>query len=380
MIKLRYYHILRTLLVMMMLVMTLTAAAPVKNNFTPAEQQSISVETPGLFDRSKTIRIDMSLLRDNEYCFPLPVGKTSPGKDNNLIITTTAGDAVKSMFDGCVRLSRHHPDFGNIIVVRHSNGLETVYGNNAQNLVKVGDVVKAGQTLAIVGEKDGKTYLEFAVMINGGRINPETVIEMNSHKLRPRTLVCTKKEQGVDIKLEGGNGKAAIEEREAALDPNPFAHGDIYKWDLRKMPEGSWDYPLHGSKVISPYGGKRRHGGVDLKTRPNDSIHVAFDGVVVRSGPFSGYGNCVIVKHANGLETLYSHQSKNLVKTGQKVRAGDVIGLTGRTGRATTEHLHLETKFNGRRFNPIILFDHPNHCLQQVTLSFTKSGNVSSSK
>lgn len=372
--------ILRTLIILALLVVTLTAWAPVRNEFTPAEQQSISVETPGLFDKSKTIRIDMSLLRDDEYSFPLPVGKISQGKDNNVIITTSEGDAVKSMFDGCVRLSRKHPEFGNIIVVRHANGLETVYGNNAQNLVKVGDVVKAGQTIAIVGERDGKTYLEFAIMINGGRINPETVLEMNSHRLRPRTLVCTKVEHGIDIKLEGGNGKVAIAEREAALDPNPFVHGDLYKWDLRKMPEGSWDYPLHGCKVISPYGGKRHHGGVDLKTRPNDSIHVAFDGEVVRSGPFSGYGNCVIVKHANGLETLYSHQSKNLVKTGEKVRAGQVIGLTGRTGRATTEHLHLETKFNGRRFNPIILFDHANHSLQQVTLTFTRNGNVSSSK
>ena len=372
--------ILRTLIILALLVVTLTAWAPVRNEFTPAEQQSISVETPGLFDKSKTIRIDMSLLRDDEYSFPLPVGKIAPGKDNNVIITTSEGDAVKSMFDGCVRLSRKHPEFGNIIVVRHANGLETVYGNNAQNLVKVGDVVKAGQTIAIVGERDGKTYLEFAIMINGGRINPETVLEMNSHRLRPRTLVCTKVEHGIDIKLEGGNGKAAIAEREAALDPNPFAHGDLYKWDLRKMPEGSWDYPLHGCKVISPYGGKRHHGGVDLKTRPNDSIHVAFDGEVVRSGPFSGYGNCVIVKHANGLETLYSHQSKNLVETGEKVRAGQVIGLTGRTGRATTEHLHLETKFNGRRFNPIILFDHANHSLQQVTLNFTRNGNVSSLK
>ena len=376
----RMTNILRTLAVASLLVVTLTAWAPVKNEFTPAEQQSISVETPGLFDKSKTIRIDMSLLRDEEYSFPLPVGKIAPGKDNNILITTTEGDAVKAMFDGCVRLSRKHPEFGNIIVVRHANGLETVYGNNAQNLVKVGDVVKAGQTIAIVGQKDEKVYLEFAIMINGGRINPETVLEYNSHRLRPRTLVCTKMERGVDIKLEGGNGKAAIVEREAALDPNPFAKGNLYKWDLRKMPEGSWDYPLHGCKVISPFGGKRHHGGVDLKTVPNDSIHAAFDGEVVRSGPFSGYGNCVIIKHANGLETLYSHQSRNLVKVGEKVRAGQVIGLTGRTGRATTEHLHLETKFNGRRFNPIILFDHSNHCLQQVTLTFTRNGNVSSSR
>jgi len=129
--------ILRTLIILALLVVTLTAWAPVRNEFTPAEQQSISVETPGLFDKSKTIRIDMSLLRDDEYSFPLPVGKISQGKDNNVIITTSEGDAVKSMFDGCVRLSRKHPEFGNIIVVRHANGLETVYGNNAQNLVKV---------------------------------------------------------------------------------------------------------------------------------------------------------------------------------------------------------------------------------------------------
>ena len=373
-------HILRIVLVVALLVTTLTAWAPVKNEFTPTEQQSISVETPGLFDKSKTIRIDMSLLRDEEYSFPLPVGKISQGKDNNILITTTEGDAVKAMFDGCVRLSRKHPEFGNIIVIRHANGLETVYGNNAQNLAKVGDVVNAGQTIAIVGKRDEKVYLEFAIMINGGRINPETVLEFNSHRLRPRTLVCTKKERGVDIKLEGGNGKAAIEEREVAIDPNPFAKSDLYKWDLRKMPVGSWDYPLHGCKVISPFGGKRHHGGVDLKTFPNDSIHAAFDGEVVRSGPFSGYGNCVIVKHANGLETLYAHQSRNLVKVGEKVRAGQIIGLAGRTGRATTEHLHLETKFNGRRFNPIILFDHTNHCLQQVTLTFTRNGNVSSSR
>ena len=126
--------------------------------------------------------------------------------------------------------------------------------------------------------------------------------------------------------------------------------------------------------MISPYGGKRNHAGVDLKTKPNDQIRAAFDGVVTRSGPYYGYGNCIVIRHPNGLETLYSHQSKNLVKVGQKVKAGDVIGLTGRTGRATTEHLHLETSFMGKRFNPNVIFNHARHALQNSTIVFTKKG------
>ena len=130
--------------------------------------------------------------------------------------------------------------------------------------------------------------------------------------------------------------------------------------------------------VISPYGGKRRHSGVDLKTKPNDEIHAAFDGVVMRSGPHYGYGNCIVIRHSNGLETLYSHQSRNLVKVGDKVKAGQVIGLTGRTGRATTEHLHFETHFKGRRFNPNLIFDHNSKQLQKSTITFTKGGGVTS--
>ena len=132
--------------------------------------------------------------------------------------------------------------------------------------------------------------------------------------------------------------------------------------------------------MISPYGGRRGHSGVDLKTGPKDNILAAFDGVVTRSGPFSGYGNCIVIRHAYGLETLYSHQHKNLVKVGERVKAGQVIGLTGRTGRATTEHLHFETKLKGRRFNPAVIFDHANRALQQTTLTLNSNGSISSAK
>ena len=87
-------------------------------------------------------------------------------------IETQKGDAVKAMFAGTVRLSKNNPPYGNVIVIRHDNGLETVYGNNAQNLVKSGDKVKAGQTIAIAGSSDSRTYTLFAMMVNGSRINP----------------------------------------------------------------------------------------------------------------------------------------------------------------------------------------------------------------
>ena len=138
----------------------------------------------------------------------------------------------------------------------------------------------------------------------------------------------------------------------------------------------NWCYPLPGAKVISPYGarGGRSHSGTDLKTKANDNILAAFDGEVVFSGNYYGYGNLVRIKHANGLETYYSHNSKNLVKQGDRVKAGDVIALTGRTGRATTEHLHFETRINGQHVNSNRFFDHTTHQLRAD--AFSKDGSM----
>ena len=119
-------------------------------------------------------------------------------------------------------------------------------------------------------------------------------------------------------------------------------------------------YPLPGAKVISPYHNNRgghRHTGVDLKTRPDDPIYAVFDGVVTMSKSYYGYGNCIIIRHDNGMETLYSHNSKNLVKEGDRVKCGQQIALTGRTGRATTEHLHFELRKNGKPQNPNSLLE-----------------------
>ena len=135
-----------------------------------------------------------------------------------------------------------------------------------------------------------------------------------------------------------------------------------------------WCYPLPGAKVISPYGGRRHHSGSDIKTKANDQILAAFDGEVVFSGKFGGYGNLIRIKHPNGLETYYSHNSKNLVKVGDYVRAGQVIALTGRTGRASTEHLHFETRVNGKHVNSNKYFDHEQHTIRLKAFRKTADG------
>ena len=361
-----------------------SAFTPVKNLFTAAEQQQINITTPGLFDQSAAFNVDFEILRDKEYSFPLPVGKSSGVQNNTVRIETRKGDAVKAMFDGHVRLSRKTESQGNVIVVRHDNGLETVYANNAENLVKVGAHVEAGQTIAIVGTKDGQTYCDFSIMVNGARLNPETFIELKSHRLRRQTVQFRKSGSRVVTSVIGGKdtsaGKKGGKSDGLTLDPDemtdPFRDNKTFELDLQKIESKHWAYPLPGAKVISPYGGARRHSGVDLKTKPNDEIVAAFDGEVVASGPFYGYGNCIRIKHAFGFETLYSHQSKNLVKKGDKVKAGQVIGLTGRTGRATTEHLHFEMSFGGRRFDPAVVFDHSNRQLKTTTLKLTKGAGV----
>ena len=388
-----------------MLMLSLSSFMPAKNEFTAAEQQQVSIATPGLFAQSQAFNVDFEIFRAKEYSFPLPVGKASLINGNSVMrISTAKGDAVKAMFDGYVRLSRKTESMGNVIVIRHDNGLETVYANNAENLVKVGQSIDAGQTIAIVGSREGETYCDFSIMVNGARINPETIIELKSHKLRRQTVQFRKIGSRINITVIGGkdssvskNDKNDRNDKETnkksgssrsdhamTLDPDevydPFTITNTFRLDLEKIEEKAWAYPLPDARVISPYGGARRHSGVDLKTKPNDEIYAAFDGEVVASGPYYGYGNCIRIKHAYGLETLYSHQSKNMVKKGDKVKAGQVIGLTGRTGRATTEHLHFEVSFGGKRLDPAIIFDHSNHKLKAATLHLTKGKGVKSVK
>jgi murein DD-endopeptidase MepM/ murein hydrolase activator NlpD len=110
--------------------------------------------------------------------------------------------------------------------------------------------------------------------------------------------------------------------------------------------------PVKG-KVISKYGRRsgHMHTGTDIKLNSGDTVRCAFDGRVRLAKRFSGYGNLVLVRHKNGLETIYGHLKTICVQVNDTVKAGDLIGLGGRTGRATTDHLHFETRFLGEPFD-----------------------------
>ena len=132
-----------------------------------------------------------------------------------------------------------------------------------------------------------------------------------------------------------------------------------YSIDLRYF-----SMPLHKGQIVvtSDFGYRkqfrRNHNGIDLKCYIGDTIYATFSGKV-RAVNYdkNGYGNYIVVRHYNGLETIYGHLSKQLIKVNDYVKAGDPIGLGGNTGRSFGSHLHLETRFCGVAIDPTKIFD-----------------------
>jgi len=130
--------------------------------------------------------------------------------------------------------------------------------------------------------------------------------------------------------------------------------------------EIDWSLPVVSTRITSPFGFRRYrwHYGTDLKVFFGDTIMAAFDGIVrIVDYERYGYGRYVVIRHLNGFETLYGHLSKSKVKVGETVKAGELIGLGGSTGRSTGTHLHFEIRFQGNAIDPSSIFDFPSDCL-----------------
>ena len=148
---------------------------------------------------------------------------------------------------------------------------------------------------------------------------------------------------------------------------NRYAHKrtempDTFKIDLRHF-----CMPTPSRVVTSNFGNRwgRPHKGLDIKVYIGDTIRAAFSGKVrIVRYEAGGYGKYIVIRHPNGLETIYGHLSEQLVSENQSVRAGEVIGLGGNTGRSTGSHLHFETRLCGVALNPALMFDFRN---QDVT-------------
>lgn len=133
-------------------------------------------------------------------------------------------------------------------------------------------------------------------------------------------------------------------------------------------------FPIKKRKSSS-YGWRwgRPHTGIDLALNTGDKVFAAFDGVVRLAKYNGGYGNCVVIRHYNNLETLYGHLSKINVKVGQAVKAGDVIGLGGSTGHSTGPHLHFECRLLYACFDPEWIFDLETYSIKTSFIRIDKS-------
>jgi murein DD-endopeptidase MepM/ murein hydrolase activator NlpD len=135
-----------------------------------------------------------------------------------------------------------------------------------------------------------------------------------------------------------------------------------------------YTHPFKG-QVTSKFGWRRYryHYGIDINLNTGDTVLAAFDGMV-RFAEYNkgGFGNVVVIRHINGIETLYAHLSKILVDTNQIIKSGEIIGLGGNTGRSYGSHLHFETRFLGNAFDPEKIIDFQTFSLKNDTLKFTK--------
>ena len=148
-----------------------------------------------------------------------------------------------------------------------------------------------------------------------------------------------------------------------------FKHAlpDSFRIDLR-----GFVMPTTNTQITDKFGYRPRrrrvHNGIDIKVNRGDTIYAAFDGKVrITAYQRKGYGHYVVVRHHNGIETLYAHLSKKLVGANDNVKAGDPIGIGGNTGRSSGPHLHFETLLLGSCLDPALLFDFKN---QDVTGDF----------
>ena len=161
---------------------------------------------------------------------------------------------------------------------------------------------------------------------------------------------------------------------------NPYrvdgrSYRDSLKLKLTDLPRQRYaKMPLATTPVTSGFAfrGYRWHYGMDLDLETGDSVKSAFDGVVrISAWDGGGYGNYILVRHYNGLETIYGHLSKSLVSVGTFVKAGQLIGYGGSTGRSTGSHLHFEVRYQGNPINPALMYDFPDYKLRKDNFTIT---------
>lgn len=198
--------------------------------------------------------------------------------------------------------------------------------------------------------KAGKSELKISFRSNGGAEESIShMINLASHKYPvekltvPPSKVTPPKEQAERIAREANLGRSAIQSDSAGSAP---------KLPLARPVPGSYS-SVYGKSRYFNGEFRGRHGGVDMRAAVGTPVKAAAEGVVVLAGEnFWFAGNCIYIDHGAGFVTFYGHLSKINVKKGERVKAGDIIALSGKTGRVTGPHLHFSTVWRGEYFDP----------------------------
>ncbi|MDR0789535.1 MAG: M23 family metallopeptidase [Bacteroidales bacterium] len=142
-----------------------------------------------------------------------------------------------------------------------------------------------------------------------------------------------------------------------------------------KDKKSNFHFPCNKGVKSSNYGWRwgKAHAGIDIALNVGEPVYAAFDGVVRVAKVNGGYGKMILIRHYNNLETLYGHLSEIKVKSGQVIKAGDVIGLSGNTGHSTGPHLHFECRLLYACFDPEWIFDVEKRCIKSDILHIDKS-------
>jgi LysM repeat protein len=141
---------------------------------------------------------------------------------------------------------------------------------------------------------------------------------------------------------------------------NPYKEQDLKEPFFISFPDNHYVSPVGERKVITSHYGWRDgmlHRGIDLDLVTGDDVYAILDGKVRYVRSHAGHGKTVVIRHSNGVETIYAHLSKQMVKENQLVKKGEVIGKGGTTGNARGSHLHLEVRYQGVTINPEYFFD-----------------------
>ena len=224
--------------------------------------------------------------------------------------------------------------------------------------------------------------MNFNCIIKTGLVAVATMVSLSSFSqdLIARQAPIDKKLKTVDSLALQKQIRAEQSEYPAlSLYPNwnnqyVHAYGNAIIPDTYTIDLTGFHMPTPSTKITSPFGPRwrRMHNGLDLKVNIGDTIVAAFDGKVrIVKYERRGYGKYVVIRHDNGLETVYGHLSKQLVEENQLVKAGEVIGLGGNTGRSTGSH--LQTRFLGIAINPIYMFDFPKQDIVADTYTFRRT-------